>query len=94
MFYRETRYVSREQFDTLRAELWELTQAYLDARRRGVFYQNTAFCFQYGRPCPYFALCRSNGSPNVIENLYQRTAPNEELRTLPMVVTPPEDPLF
>jgi hypothetical protein len=79
MFHRERIYISRDQFDTLRAELWELTQAFLDARRRGVFYQNTAFCFHYNRPCPYFPLCRSNGSPNVIENLYRHEAPHTEL---------------
>jgi hypothetical protein len=82
MFHRERLYLSREQFDILRGELWELTQAFLDARRRGVFYQNTSFCFNYQRPCPYFALCRSNGNPNVIENFYQRAEPNEELRVL------------
>ena len=80
IFHREMLYLSREQFDTLRAELWELTQAFLDARRRGVFYQNTSFCFQYGRPCPYFALCRSGGSTNVIENFYERVPPHQELR--------------
>lgn len=83
MFHREMLYLSRDRFDILRSELWELTQAFLDARRRGVFYQNTAFCFNYQRPCPYFALCRSNGNPNVIENFYQRVPPNEELRVLP-----------
>jgi len=80
MFHRETLYLSRDRFDVLRSELWELTQAFLDARRRGVFYQNTSFCFNYHRPCAYFALCRSNGNPNVLENFYQRAAPNEELR--------------
>mgnify|MGYP005838515375 FL=1 len=84
MFHRERLYLSRERFDILRAEVWELTQAFLDARRRGVFYQNTSFCFNYQRPCPYFALCRSNGNPNVIENFYQRVEPNEELRVLPV----------
>lgn len=80
MFHRELLYISRDQFDTLRAELWELTQAFLDARRRDVWYQNTSFCFQYGKPCPYFALCRSGGSPNVLENFYERRPPHEELR--------------
>ncbi|MBI5546938.1 MAG: PD-(D/E)XK nuclease family protein [Deltaproteobacteria bacterium] len=80
-FHRETLYLSRDQFDTLRAELWELTQAFLDARRRDVWYQNTSFCFQYGRPCPYFALCRSGGSQNVLDNFYRRQAPNEELQS-------------
>jgi hypothetical protein len=83
MFHREMLYLSRDRFDILRSELWELTQVFLDARRRGVFYQNTAFCFNYQRPCPYFSLCRSNGNPNLIDNFYQRVAPNEELRVLP-----------
>jgi hypothetical protein len=83
LFHREMLYLSRDRFDVLRSELWELTQAFLDARRRGVFYQNTAFCFNYQRPCAYFPLCRSNGNPNVMENFYQRVAPNEELRVIP-----------
>ncbi len=89
MFHREMLYLSRDRFDILRSELWELTQAFLDARRRGVFYQNTSFCFNYQRPCPFFALCRSNGNPNVIENFYQRVEPNEELRVLPAGVSEP-----
>ena len=80
MFHREILYLSRDQFAELRAELWELSQALLDARRRKAFYRNTSYCFQYNRPCAYYALCRSGGNPNVIENLYQRVAPNEELR--------------
>ncbi len=83
MFHREPLFISRDRFETLRAELWELTQAFLDARRRGVFYENTSQCFQYGRPCPYFALCRSGGNENVAQNLYQRVAPHEELRDEP-----------
>ncbi len=83
-FHREFLYISRDQFDVLRAELWELSQALLDARRRDVWYQNTAYCFQYGRPCAYYPLCRSGGSSNVIENLYERKPPHEELRTEPV----------
>ena len=79
-FHREALYISRDQVTALRAELWELTQAFLDARRRDVWYQNTSFCFQYGRPCPYFALCRSGGAQNVLDNFYRRQEPNEELR--------------
>ncbi|MGE4285111.1 MAG: PD-(D/E)XK nuclease family protein [Phycisphaerae bacterium] len=80
MFHRELLYISRDQFDELRSELWELSKAMLDARRRNTFYRNTAFCFQYGRACPYFPLCRSGENPNVIENHYQRVLPHEELR--------------
>jgi hypothetical protein len=89
MFHREMLYLSRDRFDILRAELWELTQAFLEAKRRGIFYQNTAFCFNYQRPCPYFALCRSNGNPNVIENFYQRVPPNEELKVVQNESTEP-----
>jgi len=80
MFHRELLYLSRDQFTVLRAELWELTQAFLDARRRNTWYQNTAFCFHHYRPCAYFALCRSGDSRNVIDNFYQRVPPHEELR--------------
>lgn len=83
MFHREMLYLSRDRFDILRAELWELTQAFLDARRRKVFYQNTAFCFQHHRPCAYFPICRSNGNPNVITNFYTIAPPHEELRVAP-----------
>lgn len=88
MFHREMLYLSRDRFEILRAELWELTQAFLDARRRGVFYQNTGFCFNYHRPCAYFPVCRSNGNPNVIDNFYTIAAPHEELRE------PSSEPIF
>jgi len=80
MFHREMLYLSRDRFETLQSELWELTQAFLDARRRGVFYQNTAFCFHYRRSCANFPLCRADGSTNVIENFYRKVPPHEELR--------------
>ena len=89
MFHREMLYLSRDRFDVLRAELWELTKSFLEAKNRGIFYQNTAFCFNYQRPCAYFALCRSNGNPNLIENFYQRVPPNEELRVVPNEATEP-----
>jgi hypothetical protein len=50
MFHRETLYLSRDRFDILRSELWELTQAFLDARRRSVFYQNTGICLPPSAP--------------------------------------------
>ncbi len=80
-FHREPLHISPDQVRALRSELWELTQAYLDARRRDAWYQNTSFCFQYGRPCEYFPLCRSGGNPIVLENFYCRKAPNEELQS-------------
>ncbi|MCL5103105.1 MAG: PD-(D/E)XK nuclease family protein [Armatimonadetes bacterium] len=81
MFCREVLYISRDQFDAMKSDLWEFTQQFLDCRRRDVFYRNTAYCFNYHRPCAYYALCRSGGSENVIANLYETKPPHEELRT-------------
>ncbi|MBZ0271371.1 PD-(D/E)XK nuclease family protein [bacterium] len=79
MFHREILYISRDRFAVLQSELWELTQNFLDARRRDVWYQNTSQCFQYGRPCSYFPLCRSDFSPLVRENHYRVEPPHTEL---------------
>jgi hypothetical protein len=79
MFHREILYISRDQFVELQAELWELSQAMLGARRRDAFYRNTSYCFLYNRPCAYYPLCSSNGNSNVVENMYEKKAPHEEL---------------
>ncbi len=81
MLHREVLYLSRDQFGIVQSDLWELTQQFLDCKRRGVFYRNTGFCFNYHRPCAYYPLCRSNGSPNVIESFYEVRPPHEELRS-------------
>jgi hypothetical protein len=81
MFYREVLYISRDQFDAMKSDLWELTQQFLDSRRRGVFCRNTSYCFANHRTCAYFPLCRSGGSENVIANFYETKTPHEELRT-------------
>jgi len=88
MYHRELLYLSKDRIVVLRAELWELTQSFLDARRRGVFYQNTDSCWRWNRPCGYFPLCRSNGSELVIENLYELREAHEELQDEPVVETP------
>ena len=82
-FHRELLILSRDRFTELQAELWELSKALLDARRRGVFYQNTSHCFRYHRPCPYFALCRSGDSPVVLENFYRHAPAHSELTDEP-----------
>jgi hypothetical protein len=80
MFHREMLYISRDQFDAMKVDLWEFTQQFLDSRRRGVFYRNTSYCFANHRTCAYYPLCRSNGSENVIANFYETQPPHEELR--------------
>jgi len=81
MFHREMLYISRDQFDAMKADLWEFTQQFLDSRRRRAFYRNTAYCFNYHRPCAYYPLCSSGGNPNVIESFYETKPPHEELQT-------------
>ena len=80
MFHRELLYLSRDRFEILQAELWELTQNFLDARRRDVWYQNTSQCFSYGRPCAYYPLCSSNFSSLVLDNHYRVEPPHTELQ--------------
>lgn len=79
-FERVELFISPDQIATLREELWELTQSWLDARRRGVWYQNTSFCWHWGRPCAYWPLCRSGGSELVKANDYERVEPHQELK--------------
>lgn len=79
-FHRETLILSRDQLRLIEEEVWELTQAWLDCRRRDTFYMNPDNCFRPGRTCPYFPICSSNSNPNVIANLYDEKAPHEELR--------------
>jgi len=81
MFHREWIYISPNQFEQLQKELWELSINLLDAIKRNKFYRNTSFCFKFNRPCPYFPICRSNESINIISNYYEIREPNEELKT-------------
>lgn len=80
MYHRETLYFSREQIAEVEAELWRLSQQFLQARRHDWFFRNTSYCFKYGAPCAYYPLCRANGAEHVIANLYERRTPHEELK--------------
>lgn len=81
MFHREVLYFSHEQLAEVEAELWLLTQQFLEARKHSRFIRNTSYCFNYGAPCAYYPLCRANGAEHVIDNLYERRPPHEELTT-------------
>jgi hypothetical protein len=84
MFHRETIFLDRGRFEILQAELWELTKALLEAKRRAMYYQNTSQCYDFmgfGRKCPYLPICKAGDNPVLTENLYQIVAPNAELRT-------------
>jgi len=78
-FHREFIYLSEDRLAMLQDEVWEITQQYLDARRRGKWLLNTSNCFSYQRPCEYLPYCQSGFNPNVADNLYQISMPHEEL---------------
>lgn len=78
-FHREHIYLSEDRLAMLQDEVWEITQQYLDARRRGKWLLNTSNCFSYQRPCEYLAYCQSGFNPNVADNLYEIVPPHEEL---------------
>ncbi len=61
----------------LQDEVWEITQQYLDARRRGKWQLNTSNCFSYQRPCEYLSYCQSGFNPNVADNLYDIAPPTK-----------------
>ncbi len=86
-FHREHIYLSEDRLAMLQEEVWEITQQYLDAKRRGKWLLNTANCFSYQRPCEYLPYCQSGFNPNVVDNLYEIAPPHEEL-------TPVESPVF
>jgi RecB family exonuclease len=78
-FHREFIYLSEDRLSLLQEEVWEITQQYLDAKRRGKWLLNTSNCFSYQRPCEYLAYCQSGFNPNVADNLYEIASPHEEL---------------
>ena len=78
-FHREQVYLSEDRLAMLQDEVWEITQQYLDARRRGKWLLNTSNCFSYQRPCEYLPYCQSGFNPNVVDNLYEIVLPHEEL---------------
>jgi len=80
MLHREMLYLSRDRFDILRAELWELTRPSWTPADAAFSTRTLHSASTTSGLARYFALCRSNGNPNLIENFYQRVAPNEELR--------------
>jgi hypothetical protein len=78
-FHREHIYLSEDRLAMLQEEVWEITQQYLDARRRGKWLLNTSNCYSFQRPCEYLPYCQSGFNPNVVDNLYDIALPHEEL---------------
>ena len=80
MFHREHLYISRQDTDRTQREIWELCQQILAVRRSGFWSPNWDACFHFGsRACSYWALCRSDNSPIVRDNIYEHRPPHSEL---------------
>lgn len=88
-FHREQIFLSEDRLEMLQEEVWEITQQFLDARRRGKWLLNTSNCFSYQRPCEYLPFCQSGFNSNISENLFEIVPPHEEL-----VPVKSEAPLF
>jgi len=78
-FHREKIYLTQDRLDMVAEEAWEVTQQYLDARRRDSYLMNTSYCFNWSRPCEYLAYCQSNFNENVRDNMFDVAEPHEEL---------------
>lgn len=79
-FHREEILLSQEDIDQVAAETWDITQAWLDARRNHRWYRNTSQCFgHYGRACDFLQVCKSRENPVVIENHYRVERLHREL---------------
>lgn len=91
-FHRETLYFTPDDLREMRAQLWELTQQWLDAARSrdgAGWYKNTSHCFAWNRPCEFLPLCRSGGAEAIKAAFYARAVQAEDDPTL----TPADDPL-
>jgi len=85
MFHREYLHFSADEFRDYKGELEKtlelLDQAYEEYENGNphAFPKNTQFCFSWGRPCPYFQLCRSLDNPGIKENFYKHEPAHSEL---------------
>lgn len=80
--HREKIYFTENDEQLIQAEIWELTQNILQAKRNGMWYQNTSYCFHWNRACPYYPLCRANGKHQILlENEYEIKPAHEELES-------------
>lgn len=63
----------------LQTELWELTQRWLRCKKTGMWLQNRQACFRFNKPCPYFKLCTTRDSEDVLGEFYEYKRAHSEL---------------
>ncbi len=79
MFIREQLLISRADLNRTEDYVWKITQKILAEMKAGDWLGNGGCCFKYGKPCQYWALCRSGDNDLVRENCYDVKQPHEEL---------------
>jgi hypothetical protein len=72
MYRREAIPITLDRLAAVESDLWMQSRDMTTARQQGTFYRNDRSCLSFGRECEYLALCRSNMSPIIQQNLYRR----------------------
>lgn len=79
MFVREQLLISEQDRNRTEQYVWTITQKIIAEMRAGDWLRNCGHCFKFGKPCQYWALCRSGDSELVRDNCYDIKPPHEEL---------------
>jgi hypothetical protein len=80
MFHREKIYISKDSLEKVNEHIWNISKSILSAFNKNNFYPNPSYCFNYNKPCSYYPICSSNENPIIIENYFNKSKPNGELR--------------
>jgi hypothetical protein len=73
-FRRTELFLSQQQLDLVRQDIWGMTQQFLDARRREDWFCNRENCNSFFGDCPYRKYCQSNYSEDVRREMFEVTA--------------------
>lgn len=79
MFVREHLLISQKDLQRTEQEIWTISQKILEEQRSGDWLGNYQHCFRYNKPCSFWALCRSEDNPIILENFYDIKPPHTEL---------------
>jgi hypothetical protein len=84
MYHREHLYIGPRQIQEWAADLWDVTQEILWARRVGRWPRSTARCYDWNRPCDYAPICQSLGNEEaIIASEYEAIEAHPELSDKP-----------
>ena len=70
-FRRTELYLSQQQLDLVRNDIWGMTQQFLDARRRDDWFCNRENCTTLFGECPYRKYCQPNYSEDVRREMFE-----------------------